>query len=173
MQDADWDLRDEILKAFSRVVDTYHEIRDQDLKVRSVLVLTMSDDRKSALRALYRRWIKPCIDQRPSEKFLSDLAGRSGLPRYLASAREVSQYLYREYGRISSSSLVRDLGELNFGYGKPWIVPVSAVQGDRLAVSMAAREKDRQYIYRGPEPIPAHVELPLLAALSEHYNALM
>jgi hypothetical protein len=173
MKEDDWDYRDRWLKGFARVVTTYREIRNPKLKVRSVLVLTMADDRKSALRTLFRRWIKPCIERESAEKFLQEVHEGSGIMRYLATARDVSQYLHREFKRVDFGGVIPHPAELNFGYGLPWIVPVSAVDGDRLVQIEEERMHNPKYRYRGPAPIPAHVELALLAAMCEHYNALM
>jgi hypothetical protein len=173
MTEDDWDYRDRWLKGFARVVSTYREIRNPTLKVRSVLVLTMADDHRSALRTLHRRWIKPCIENPSAEKFLNDVRSGSGITRYLATAREVSSYLQREYRRVGFGGVVTDLAELNYGYGLPWIVPVSAVDGAQLTQIEENIELDPRYRYRGPAPVPAHVELALLAAMCEHFNALM
>lgn len=173
MSEDDWDHRDRWLRGFAKVVTTYQEIRNRDLKVRSVLVLTMADDRKSALRTLYRRWIKPCIEVRGADTFLNQVRKGSGITRYLSTAREVSQYLYRELKRVEFGGQVTDPAQLNFGHGLPWIVPVSALDGEKLLQIEEERVRNPGYKYRGQPPIPAHVELPLLAAMCEHYNALM
>jgi hypothetical protein len=81
--------------------------------------------------------------------------------------------LYRELRRVGFEGLITGPSELNFGYGLPWIVPVSAVDGNKLEQAEADREHAPKYRYVGAAPIPAHVELPLLAAMCEHHNALM
>jgi hypothetical protein len=171
MRDEDWDMRDRWLHGFSRVLTTYREIRKPRLKVRSVLVLTMSDDHRCALRTLRRRWIEPY--QKDEGVFLSKTRQSSGIQRYLQSAREVSEYLYREIRRIDFEGLFQGPEALDFGHGLPWIIPVSVMDGEQLDVIETERSRNPGYNPRGRRPIPAHVELPLLAALWEHHNALM
>jgi len=177
MTQKDWDDRERGLKGFGRMLTTYKEIRNPKLRVRTVFVLTQADDPRCALRSLHRRWIKPFIDRATGQDdrhdILRAIKRSSGITRYLASAREVSDYLYREFAHVRIQGLVRNPKELNFGAGPPWLVPVTAVDGVELNRITAQKEKTPGHRYQGDPPVPAHVELPLLAAMCEHHNALM
>ncbi|HBL29421.1 MAG TPA: hypothetical protein DD490_21525, partial [Acidobacteria bacterium] len=91
-----------------------------------------------------------------------------GVARYLANARQVSEALHRELAasrdpRVSSISQT-----LDYRGGRPWLIPLSAVEGTRLD----RIEREKQTGER-LAPVPVHAELPLLVALCERYNALM
>ena len=60
---------------------------------------------------------------------------------------------------------------LDYGYGAPWLIPVTAIDGAQLARVEASRVSDAERLRIGP-PVPAHVELPLLIAMSDQHNAL-
>jgi hypothetical protein len=162
--------RDRILAIFGNLVNTYKEVRDHKLNVQTFLALTMADDRRGSLEALRRRWIEPCTGNRRRLQ-LEKLGSLQGVPQYLASARQVSNYLYKEI-RYSEDTRVQEVpGKLTFG-NPPWLVPVSAIDGEKLAAIEAERRAGTlDGVY--DEPRPAHVELPLLAAMCECQNALM
>lgn len=172
---ADQELREDHVSEFHQVLKNYLSIRSPGRKVRSILALTMADDdRRCALQDMIDRWITPYIED--SERVLEQLRSRSGIPRYLASAQAVSDYLHRQFRLLRGKPLVSKIPKmLDFGLGRPWIIPVSAIDGKIL-------EKATDYRKRAPDasipeqldpPIPVHVELPLLAALCENHNALM
>jgi ABC-type dipeptide/oligopeptide/nickel transport system ATPase component len=170
MTTADRQLRNVILEGFERVVQNYEDLRSEggreNQRVKSILALTMADDPRSALGTLYEKWISPYLSTPHS--YLPRLAKESGVARYLANARQVSEALHRELAasrdpRVSSISQA-----LNYRGGPPWLIPISAVEGTRLD----RIERENQTGERHA-PVPVHAELPLLVALCERYNALM
>jgi len=178
----DQEMRDNYLSEFQRVVNNYSDIRAPNLKVRSILALTMADDKKRcALEPMIESWIEPYMED--PETYLAQLRRRSGIPRYLASAQAVSGYLHQEFRALRSKPLVSKIPkQLDFGLGRPWIIPVSAVDGttlegvkERLDRMSKRANAQSEALLPGPlePPIPIHVELPLLAALCENHNALM
>ncbi|MEE8524545.1 MAG: hypothetical protein V3T72_11490, partial [Thermoanaerobaculia bacterium] len=62
--------------------------------------------------------------------------------------------------------------KLDFHGGKPWLIPVSAIEGSFLE-GIESKFKNPEERPRLPPPVPVHVELPLLVALCERSNALM
>jgi hypothetical protein len=162
----DEELRGKLLEGFENVVNKYDQIRNPSIQVRSILALTMADDRRCALRTLRQRWIESYVDQH--RKVLSSIKSRRGVPQYLASARAVSNYLYHELEHAPHLESAIP-SRVQFGEEKPWLLPVSAVKGDYLE----SLEKNGGTRPGGREPIPAHVEIPLLYALCDRFNALM
>jgi hypothetical protein len=170
MSSDDWHLRRHVLQGFERVVQNYEELRREGKRkqpVKSIVALTMADDSRAALSTLYEKWIAPYMDS--PHLFLPKLAKESGVARYLANARQVSEALHLELSasrdpRVSSISQV-----LDFGSGRPWMIPLSSVEGARLD----RIERGLLPVDERPAPVPVHVELPLLVALCERHNALM
>ncbi len=169
----DWQMRDETLEGFEQVVQNYTDLRSlnqQTHPVSAILALTMADDPRTSLKALRDRWIFPYIDSAPT--YLQQLRRESGVARYLANARKVSEALEQEFN-MSQDLLVAAIPQkLDFGAGKPWLIPLSAIEGDAL------EDIELKYEHSGkrprvPAPVPAHVELPLLVALCERHNSLM
>lgn len=177
LTDKDWNEREELIEGFEQVLENYRDMRrrnNQTETVTSILALTMADDRRSALRTLYDRWISPYLEA--PQTYLRQLRSGGGIAHYLNNARKVSEALHEEFAasrdpRISAIPL-----DLDFG-GKPWIIPMSAIDGSRLDDLQAryANPDDpaRLREARNVAPVPVHVELPLLVALCEHENALM
>jgi hypothetical protein len=174
----EWSDRDRVLTEFDQVIQNYREMRRRHgstLPVRSVLALTMADDRRCALRALYERWILPYLDS--PQTYLKQLRTGSGVARYLSNARQVSEMMHDEFAAAQDPRIASIPQALDFDKGRPWIVPLSAVDGARLD------DLDKRYSNpddpsrlqeaRRVAPVPVHVELPLLVALCEHENALM
>src|SRR6185295_7177407 len=137
--------------------------------VRSILALTMADDRRSALTTLRNRWITPFIERpRPH---LDALRTASGTARYLASARQISEAVFKEFDASHDPRISGIPERIEFGGGRPWFVPLSAIDGATLDSWDQGRvEKPRADL---PPPVPVHVELPLLVALCDSRHALM
>jgi hypothetical protein len=178
LTDEEWDYREDVIEGFRQVMENYRDMRDrhnQKMPVISILALTMSDDRRSALRTLYDRWISPYMDS--SHTYLKQLRKGKGIAQYLANARKVSEALHEEFGAARDPRVTSIPQSLDFRAGKPWIVALSAIEGDRL--------EELENKFSGPDdparirearkaaPVPVHVELPLLVALCERENALM
>lgn len=165
--------QEQYLDEFAMVLRNYNEIRDPALKVRAILALTMADDdKRCALQTVVQRWIKPFISD--PDAYLKQLRRRSGVARYLANAREISEYIHGEFAAFRGSPLVRRIPkDLDFGRGLPWIIPVTAVDGKVLESVVEARMSGDGIPRRLASPVPAHVELPLLVALCEYHNVLM
>jgi hypothetical protein len=168
----DWRRRDRFLDGFGEVLKNYRAVRAENRlnqPVKSILALTMADDRRHALTRLRDRWISPYV-QAP-HTYLRQLQRGSGIARYLANARRVSEALHREFTSSRDprvSSIPRDLDLA----GRPWLIPLSAIDGAALDEIEARSEDPDDRPPRDP-PEPAHVELPLLVALCERDNALM
>jgi len=170
-KDRKW--RDDVLEGFDQVLQNYLQLRTAETAsypVRTILALTMADDRRSALQTLFRSWIEPYMDN--PQRYLERLRRGSGVARYLANARQVSEALHQEFDAARDPRVSSIPNSLDLGAGRPWLIPVSAMEGARLEVI----EKE----YPNPddrpplnEPVPVHVELPLLVALCERDNALM
>ncbi len=180
MTAVDWEDREQRLAGFDKLVNTYMDIRDQRLRVRAVLALTMADDRRSALRKLHRNWIAPCMNEASAQTYLKSFKRPNGITRYLKSAREISEYIYRELDASPDPLVGQIPGALHFGYDDLWMIPISALDGERLETYEAewkAWEAEGRPADRKPRhsrfPRPAHAELPLLAAMAECHNALM
>jgi hypothetical protein len=178
LTDADWRERDLLLSGFEQVVKNYNDMRTrhgQTKRVRSILALTMSDDRRSALQTLQSRWIAPYLDSPYSH--LKELRTGGGVARYLRNARTISEALHEEFASARDPRAASIPQSLDFGKGEPWIVPLSAIDGARLDYLQETYKNPddprRLREVRGAAPVPVHVELPLLLALCERENALM
>jgi hypothetical protein len=170
----DQEKREAYLKEFSKVLANYKKTRKHGLKVRTILALTMADDdKRCSLQDMIDRWVRPYIED--EQTYLDQLRSRSGIPRYLANAHIISNYLHEEFARLRDRLISQIPKRLNFGRGLPWIIPMSAVEGKTLESAMAMREASpfAQLPANFEAPVPVHVELPLLAALCENQNALM
>lgn len=175
LTDKDWETRDELLEGFEQVVQNYETMRGGQGRVSSILALTMSDDRRGALKTLRDRWIMPYIDSPNS--YLKQLRRGSGVARYINNARIVSEAIQEEFASARDPRITDIPQRLDFGQGKPWIVALSAVEGLRLD-DLESRypnpdDPARLREVRTAAPTPVHVELPLLLALCDGENALM
>ena len=162
-----------ILDGFEEVIQNYGKLRQEgdrtQQRVRSILAFTMADDPRSALSTLYQKWISPYMDS--PQLYLPRLATESGIARYLANARRVSDFLHDELAGIREPRVNAIPQMLDFG-SRPWLIPVSAVEGKLL--DRIERQKDKGLPSdERLDPVPVHVELPLLVALCERHNALM
>jgi hypothetical protein len=174
----DWRHRDALLRGFEQVVQNYHDMRRREgarHPVSSIVALTMSDDRRSALRTLYDRWIAPYLDS--PHTYLRQLRTGRGVARYLNNARIISESVQEEFAAARDPRVTAIPQSLDFGRGAPWIVPLSATEGSRLD-DLERRfpnpdDPERLEEARRSYPTPVHVELPLLLALCERDNALM
>jgi hypothetical protein len=171
MTAADRQLRKVRLDGFERVVQNYEDLRSEGKRteqpVKSILALTMADDPRSALSKLYEKWIAPYLDS--PHLYLPKLTKESGVARYLANARRVSEALRQELAASRDPRVSSIPQALDFGGGPPWLVPLSAIEGtllDRI-------EREKLPVDDRPAPVPVHAELPLLVALCERHNALM
>lgn len=171
MLDEDWVERQRMWTGFSAVLGNYRRLREnrqnrgQKLpRTRIVVALTQADDERCALVALRERWIDAYVDR--SEFHLERLAGMSGPTTYLATARDVSDYVRSEFARSPDQAILDLPRSLEIDGEKPWFIPVTAMRGETLKT-----------IADGPvdidPPVSAHVELPLLLALCDHSNVLM
>lgn len=172
MQRQDWLDRNDLLAGLERVIANYEALRSEGKRtqpVKTVLALTMADDPRNALQTLYSKWIAPYMDN--PQLYLKQLRSGSGVARYLANAREISEALHEELATSRDQRVSAIPQKLSFG-ARPWMIPLSAVEGRRL--DQIEREypnpDDRPIL---PAPVPVHVELPLLVALCERHNALM
>jgi hypothetical protein len=169
----DWKTRSRLLEGFDRVVKNYVDLRRRNQRnrpVKSILALTMADDKRTALTRLRDRWITPYIgDSRHT--YLHQLQSGAGIARYLANARSISESLHQEFAASPDRGVVAIPQFLNFGQ-RPWLIPLSAVDGARLdEIEQKYPDPDDRPPLKAPEPV--HVELPLLVALCERVNALM
>jgi hypothetical protein len=178
LSDEDWAYRDALLRGFEQVVQNYLDMRRREnvqRPVSSILALTMSDDRRSALRTLYERWIAPYLDS--PHTYLKQMRRGAGVARYINNARKISENLHDEFAAARDPRVTAIPQSLDFGRGRPWIVALSATEGARLD-DLERRFPDPDAPARLAEvrriaPTPVHVELPLLLALCERENALM
>jgi hypothetical protein len=170
---ADHEMRHRLVDGFRSVVRNFVDVRAEGRRrhtVRSVLALTMADDRRSALTALRDRWVTPFM--RNPNRYARALRTGSGVARYLADARAVSEALRDEFDHSPDRNVSSIPRLLDFGDGWPWIVPVSAIEGTVLEdLERARKANEPAVVDHYPEPV--HVELPLLVALCERHNALM
>ena len=170
---ADWRERDSILESFHEVVQNYKDLRRRlQLRqpVRSILALTMADDRRAGLPQLRDTWIGGYLQHH--QAFLAQTRTGRGIAGYLAKARRVSQFLHDEFAAAPAPGVAGIPDLLGFGAGRPWLIPVSAIHGEVLDHLERAYPNPDDRPPRLP-PVPAHVELPLLVALCERGNALM
>ena len=168
----DWQDREELLEGFDQVIQNYTDMRAKSGQTRavfSILALTQADDRRSALRTLHERWIRPYMED--PHTYLRQLRRGGNVARYLANARTVSSALYEELAATRDPRVASIPESLNFGRGGPWLMPVSAVEGSLL--ESFGGNPPKVGAAPLPPPVPVHVELPLLVALCERSNALM
>jgi hypothetical protein len=172
LSDEDWELRERVIRGFDAVVRHFRDLREKHHArhpVRSILALTMADDRRSALATLRNRWITPFLE-RP-KPHLDAMRTASGVSRYLASARKVSEAVFREFDASQDPRISGIPERIEFGGGRPWFVPLSAIDGATLDSWEQGKAKKPRAGLR--PPVPVHVELPLLVALCDSRNALM
>jgi hypothetical protein len=172
LSEEDWELREKLIRGFDAVVRHFRDLREKHHAghpVRSILALTMADDRRSALTTLRNRWIMPFLD-RP-KPHLEAMRKASGVARYLASARQVSEAVFREFDASQDPRISGIPERIEFGGGRPWFVPLSAIDGATLDSWEQGKAKKNRAGLR--PPVPVHVELPLLVALCDSHNALM
>ncbi|WP_295388183.1 hypothetical protein [uncultured Thiodictyon sp.] len=173
LSSADWRERESILESFHAVVQNYKDMRRQlglRQPVRSLLALTMADDRRGGLTRLRDTWIGGYLQQH--QAFLMQTRTGRGIARYLANARRVSEVLRAEFAAAPSPGIAGIPDLLRLGAGRPWLIALSAIHGEALDQLELAYPNPDERPPRLP-PIPAHVELPLLVALCERANALM
>jgi len=173
MTPEDWQAREDLIGGFESVLRNYEDLRVEGKRtqpVRSILAFTMADDPRNALVKLYDKWIVPYMDS-PAQ-YLSRLQSESGVARYLANARRVSEALHRELLATRDPRVSSIRQKLDFGGGLPWLILLSAIEGKRLD-QIEQKYQDPKERIGLPEPVPVHVELPLLVALCERHNALM
>lgn len=173
LTDADFEEREQRLTGFQKVVGNFAEVRAEhgvERPVQTLLALTMADDGRSALNTLRRRWIEAYMES--PKRVLRSLRRSSGAARYLINARRVSEAVREEFREAPEARIARLPNQLDFGAGTPWMIPLSAVDGSRLALLQERRDEPQVQLRRSP-PVPVHVELPLLVALCERANALM
>lgn len=168
LSDEDHQSRAKLLDSFHQVIENYRTLFAGDNrieKVRSILALTMADDVRSSLVDLRDSWITPYMSESNRRHYEKTLRKPSGVARYLANARRVSELLRHEFddAPIDVSGIPN---RLNFGAGKPWLIPISAIDGDVLKAPDA-------YKKTANTPYPVHVDLPLLVTLCASENALM
>ncbi|HEV7766157.1 MAG TPA: hypothetical protein VGQ76_14225 [Thermoanaerobaculia bacterium] len=178
LTDEEWATRDQLISGLEQVIKNYNDMRrrhNERKPVTSILALTMSDDRRSALQSLYGRWISPYLDS--PNTYLKQLRRGTGIARYLSNARKISEALHEEFASVSDPRIASIPQSLDFGRGVPWMVALSAIDGARLdQIEKSYPNPDdprRLREVRGAAPVPVHVELPLLVALCERENALM
>jgi len=172
LSEEDWELRESLIRGFDAVVRHFRDLREKyhaGHPVRSILALTMADDRRSALTTLRNRWIMPLLEQ--PKPHLEAMRKASGVSRYLASARKVSEAVFREFDASHDPRISGIPERIEFGGGRPWFVPLSAIDGATLDSWEQGKAKKPRAGLR--PPVPVHVELPLLLALCDSRNALM
>jgi hypothetical protein len=167
----DWEEREKVIRGFDAVVRHFRDLREKYRAahpVRSILALTMADDRRSALSTLRGRWITPFLEN--PKLHLDAMRKASGVARYLASARKVSEALWREFDASPDPRISGIPERIELGGGRPWFVPLSAIDGATLDAQGQRPGKPRA---GQRPPVPVHVELPLLVALCQSHNALI
>jgi hypothetical protein len=172
LSEEDWDFRESLIRGFDAVVRHFRDLREKyhaRHPVRSILALTMADDHRSALTTLRNRWIMPLLEQ--PKPHLAAMRKASGVSRYLASAGKVSEAVFREFDASHDPRISGIPERIEFGGGRPWFVPLSAIDGATLDSWEQGKAKKPRAGLR--PPVPVHVELPLLLALCDSHNALM
>lgn len=169
-----------ILVHYEQIVQNYMQIKEKNSILASskcILALTMADDyKRTSLKSIYNRWVSPFIEEH--EKIYQGkhpkktLQTGKGVMHYLENARQISNYMHEKFEDSPERLVGRVLEQLHHFKGKPWIIPVSAVEGDWL-LDDEQNEQLTKSDNRQSAPIPVHVELPLLVALCEQTNALM
>jgi hypothetical protein len=151
------DRRDESAEALSdaiRLGEDLKAFRERHLggaRVRTLLALTKAD-KISGWEQVSRKWIEPYTAN--GGAYVKKLRRHGWLARYLANARLVSEAAQSRMDSLSTRQL---LEVLDLGFGKPWVVPISAYGHDN----------------HQEDPLPVHVELPILLGLCDRYNVLM
>lgn len=170
MKGKDWIDRTNMIEGFSQVLSNYwllrSELRNRGRSVprtRIVLALTQADDARCGLTTLRERWIDTYVAN--DRDNLRKLARISGPTKYLATARAVSDYVRSEFGRVADKEIRTLPGRLEIDGEQPWFIPVTAINGATL--------KDATKAKSAGDPVPAHIELPLLLALCDGHNILM
>jgi hypothetical protein len=164
------------LKDFREIVGKYKHALEQDRtrhKVRVIVALTMADDARSSAEDVKEAWITPFVDATTVSRSLKMLRTQGGLSTYLAAARRVSRVMEARLREHPDTSVSTIPFMLDFSEGRPWFLPVTAINGARLQVILGAPEEEQRRLRLEGRPVPAHVELPLLIALCEETNALM
>jgi hypothetical protein len=172
LSEEDWEFREDLIRGFDAVVRHFRDLREKHRSqhpVRTILALTMADDHRSALTTLRNRWITPFLEQ--PKLHLEAMRKARGVSRYLASARKVSEAVFREFDASHDPRVSGIPERLEFGGGRPWFVPLSAIDGATLDSWEQGKAKKPRAGLRPPTPV--HVELPLLLALCSSHNALM
>lgn len=173
---ADLEFRKLLLDQYAVVHNNYVMTRKQALDdglplepVQTILALTMADDTRCRLEEVRERWIKPYSDTDLQET-LEKLGTEWGLAQYLDDARAMSEALRAEFRYDNDPEIQAIPTNLRMGGVDPWIVPVSAINGEKLEDYM---RKGHSPAHRAalPPPRPAHVELPILLALLQRHNA--
>ena len=184
------------LKQFADVVKNFRQVREERgirHPVHTMLALTMADDPGISLKAVQSAWIHDWLgDDVEKWRMMSSTDG--GASKYIDNARCISEIVLKELLRHPDPTVSRLPGMLDFGYGAPFVVPISALHGEILREiekefpipSMKDKtpsETDVEFEKRRHaaessrdgllQPRPAHVELPLLVALCHATNALM
>lgn len=171
LTDEDRERRAGYLREFADIVTTFRALweRQGAPPTKTVLALTMADDRRCGLPEVKAKWIDPYLDS--PDRYLTRLQSGAGIVQYLATARQVSRFL--DDNLLSGDNRVTAIpAALDFGAGPPWLVPVSAINGSRLSLMEDARANGRPVGGDTP-PVPVHVELPLLLCLCQADNVLM
>lgn len=192
MRDEHAKAKADALKGFYSILHNFKSLRERQrsrVKVQTILALTQADDQRSALSDLRSLWIDPFVKEAAARS--RELGTQSGLMRYLRDAQSVSDSLFDCFQR-SEENLVNGLPyQLQFDGGLPMIVPLSAIDGAilkaRNPTHNSAPTPPMMFTGAPPpvhsahpsmgvgasDPVPVHVELPLLVALCEQHNSLM
>nr|VFJ50016.1 MAG: hypothetical protein BECKDK2373C_GA0170839_102729 [Candidatus Kentron sp. DK] len=171
MTQEDWVAREGLLQGLGKVADHFASLlrtHNRKRKTRTILALTMADDRRGGLSTLRENWIDPHMQD--DSQLRESLGSANGIIRYLANTQRVSEIVRKEMER-SSDIRIRSLPKrIKFGHQKTWFIPMTAIHGDTLD----RMEQEGQEVRAGIRaPVPVHVELPLLVALSDGRQALM
>lgn len=186
--------RERALDGFHKVVSKLKALRDRKAithPVQSILVLTMADDSHAAFPSLRAEWIAPHLDAEHAARRSEELRSGRGLMRYLTTARHISDVLHKEFESSHENDVQRIPTSLQLDGHLPMIVAVSAIDGAKLDLRSppppsvsgvktplppevtTPRRPLPTLSFEVGDPVPAHVELPLLLALCEQRNALM
>jgi hypothetical protein len=134
----------------------------------------MADDGRSILDRVRENWIEPFTAGAIASENRSALLSQSGLSSYLAAARKVSDYVCEQLKKQPNLNVKAIPGAVQFGHTAPLFLPVSAIDGARLQRILNSPKEEQEAMARqSGDPVPAHVELPLLIALCAQTNALM
>lgn len=169
---------EETISSFVDVVQNYNGMRNLhniDTKVKCVVALTQADQSRFTTfgQELAETWMYPFLRppeveedefQESVQEYMKNFRSGAGVNRYLANARNLSDLLREEVKK--NKTINRALKYLDYGCGEPWLIPMSAISGELLDGSEVGSPPQH-------EPVSAHIELPLLVALSQYCNALM